>query len=362
MSAAQSAAYGKTDKWADGSTGTDILDANNPAHIFRKDPSSTSGSTNNRTTTYEYTAPSAKSDYYLEDPTSKNVTQTMLDGGKHPVNGDTTASMVNVKESGNNAVYFIDGNMRISGEPIKSYQLSPDPSMANPNPKMTIMVKGNVSLTDNLLYPSWESQKDSVAIIAVVDPAFPNTTAADFASGSIILPTAFQNKTGKKTASDFVTDYNTRAAKARSNNLNMPDIDLSTAAGQAQAAQEYNKVYGSGNVFFGDPGSGTVEHFEAYMYAENNFYATNLDTTKASGGTSKMEIFGNMTAGNQVNINRSTQTAGYIPLNVTFDPAIMGGAKPPGLPETPSLPGADWRILSWKQSANTAEPNAVNEK
>src|SRR5678816_1281788 len=104
------------------------------------------------------------------------------------------------------------------------------------------------------------------------------------------------------------------------------------------------------------------DSFEAFMYAKNNFYATNLDTTTASGGTTKMEIFGNMTAGNQVNINRSTKTAGYIPLNVTFDPVIMGGNPPPGLPQTPTLPGADWRILSWKQSANTAEPNAINEK
>jgi len=360
--AGQSAKNGTSHKWADGSTGTDITDVNNPAHIFRKDPSSTSGSSNNRTTTYEFTAPSAKSDFYLEDPTNAYVTQAATGLNGNTVNGDTTASMLNVKDGGNNAVYFIDGNMRVSGEPIKSYQLAPDPKMANPNLKMTIMVKGNVSLTDNLLYPSWQSQKDSVAIIAITDPAFPNTTAADFTSGASVLPGAFQAKTGKTTAADFVKDYNSRASSARSKGLNMPDIDLSTASGQTKASQEYNKVYGSGNVYFGDPGSGTVEHFEAFMYAENNFYATNLDSTKSSGGTSKMEIFGNMTAGNQVNINRSTSKAGYIPLNVTFDPAIMNSNAPPGLPKTPTLPGADWRIVSWKQSAMTAETSAANEK
>src|SRR5688572_26474264 len=36
-------------KWADGSVATDITDVNNPAHIFRMNPSSTSGSTKNRT-------------------------------------------------------------------------------------------------------------------------------------------------------------------------------------------------------------------------------------------------------------------------------------------------------------------------
>ena len=346
-------------QWVDGSYATDITDQNNAAHIFRKDPSSTSGASNNRTTTYEYAPPPAKSDYYLEDPTSKNVTQASLTGV--PVNGDTTASMLNIKDSGNNAVYFIDGNMRVSGEPIKSYQLNPDPSISAV--KMTMVVKGNVSLTDNLLYPQWMSKTDSVAIIAVIDPNFPNTTTADFTSGANVLPAAFKNKTGKTTAADFVADYNSRASKARSNGLNMPDIDLTTPDGQARASQEYNKSYGSGNVYFGDPGSGTVEHFEAFMYAENNFYATNLDTTKASGGTSKMEIYGNMTAGNQVNINRNTGTTltpGYVPLSVTFDQSIMNGKGPPGLPQTPGVAGQDWHVLSWKQSQMTAEPNNAN--
>lgn len=351
-------------RWNDGSYATDILDVNNPAHIFRKDPSSTSGASNNRTSTYEYMAPSAKSDYYLEDPTNRNVTEASLTG--RAVNGDTTASMINIKENGNKAVYFIDGNMRISGEPIKSYQLKPDPTMADPNLKMTIVVKGNVSMTDNLLYPAWESKKDAVAIIAIKDDNFPNTTAGDFRSGAGVLPAAFQAKNpGLSTVQDFVDDYNRRASQARRNNLIMPDIDISTEAGRELAAQAYNKSYGSGNVYFGDPGSGTVEHFESFMYAENNFYATNLDSTTASGGTRELEIFGNMTAGNQVKINRNTSSGSQIPLTVKLNSAIIDGNGPPGLPQTPSLPGEKWRILSWKQSSNTAETGfgaAMNEK
>ena len=70
----------------------------------------------------------------------------------------------------------------------------------------------------------------------------------------------------------------------------------------------------------------------SFMFAENNFYTTNLDTTKASGGTQKIEIYGNMTAGNHVKMPRN-QTAGYVPLNVTFDTLIQAGGGPPDLPK-----------------------------
>ncbi len=351
---------GVKNKWVDGSTAIDIVDQKDPSHIFRQNPSSTSGP-QNRTEKYEYTIPSTsvanprtgkpRNDFYVEDPTSTSVTSPSLTGV--PVNGDTSASMINVQPSGNNAVYYIDGNMRISGEPIKSYQFNPQTGTGDI--KMTFMVKGNVSLTDNLLYPNWESTKDAIAIIAVKDPDFPNTTAADFAPGY-----SKGKLTDAGTSVDsFVAQYNARAGQARKDGLNMPDLDISTLDGQARASQEYNKIYGSGNIYYGDPGSGTVEHFEGFMYAENNFYATNLDTTMASGGTKKMEIYGNMTAGNQVNIDRKVKSgggyAGYIPLHVTFDPKIMGGNRPPGLPPDASLGGQDWRVVSWKQTAVTAE-------
>src|SRR5204863_4249856 len=167
------------------------------------------------------------------------------------------------------------------------------------NLQMTFIVKGNVSLTDNLLYPTFESKDDAVAIIAITDEAYPNVTADWFSSSTAALPAASGFNAGQ-----FVTDYNTRTKPARDAGNNVPasptDFSQWTVADRERAAQEYNKAYGSGNIYFGDPGSGTVEHFESFMYAENNFYATNLNSTSASGGTQKVEVFGNMTAVNQV--------------------------------------------------------------
>jgi hypothetical protein len=53
-----------------------------------------------------------------------------------------------------------------------------------------------------------------------------------------------------------------------------------------------------GNIFFGDSRYGTVEDFNAYMFAENNFQSTNV-----SYSASKILVRGNMTAGNQVRMN-----------------------------------------------------------
>ncbi|HVE41800.1 MAG TPA: hypothetical protein VNM14_18045 [Planctomycetota bacterium] len=338
--------------WADGGTAEkQINDPTEPSHIFRKNPSSIYGSAN-RTNYYE-SAAHGKDDFYLEDPTPgiRANTNTISPA----INGDTSATPITIQPNGNQAVYFIDGNMRVSGEPIKSYQLTKSGGLTD-NLQMTFIVKGNVSLTDNLLYPTYQSQNDAVAIIAIADDAFPNQTAANFMSGSDPLP-AISNL---NTVAGFVADYNTRTQAARDAGRNVPafptDVSTWTGAERERAAQEYNKAYGSGNIYFGDPGSGTVEHFESFMYAENNFYATNLNSTSASGGTQKVEIFGNMTAGNQVKIVRDTVDANgnpstYVPLKVRMDTKIMSptGTKPPALPSPPSTAGGFWFVATSKQ-------------
>jgi hypothetical protein len=339
--------------WKDGGTAeAQINEVKEPSHIFRKNPSSINGPGINRTNSYEYTA-HVKDDYYLEDPTAAKA--GAITGLTPSINGESSATPVYVEPSGNNAVYFIDGNMRISGEPIKTYQLKPSGGMTDPI-QMTFIVKGNVSMTDNLLYPTYQSSTDAVAIIAIVDEDYPNVSADLFTSGSAPLPAA--SKLNDVDA--FVADYNKRTQPARDAGNNVPafpaDVKNWTPADRERAAQEYNKSYGSGNVFFGDPGSGTVEHFESFMYAENNFYATNLNSTGASGGTSKVEVFGNMTAGNQVKIVRDTfkkdgTKDDYVPLKVTFDGKIKNpaGNKPPALPSPPSTAGGLWFVATSKQ-------------
>jgi type II secretory pathway pseudopilin PulG len=323
-----------------------IMDQNEPSHIFRQNPTRPNSSLD-RTVNYGY-VDTVKNDFYIEDPTKTAFRERTL---SYAINGDTSADGVYLSPNGNNAVYFVDGNLWVSHDALKSYQWV-KPNGVN-NMKVTIVVKGNVNFTDNLVYPTYQSNLDALAIIAIKDDALPNMTPE-------ALPTsgAAELKPGL-TLSDFVSKFNSLAVQAGNDtngNRKIPDLDLTKivngdAAERARASSEFNRANGSGNVFYGDPGSGTVEYFEAYMYAENNFYATNLDSTKASGGTQKVEIFGNMTAGNQVEIQRDTTKAGYIPLKVSFDTKIKtGGVTPPGLPTTPGFGTGDWYIATWKQT------------
>jgi hypothetical protein len=100
----------------------------------------------------------------------------------------------------------------------------------------------------------------------------------------------------------------------------------------------------SGNIYFGDPTFGTLEYMSAFMYAENNFYDNNL----SASGSAKVTVLGNMTAGNQVKINRDFG-AQHSKLTVDFDSRIWDGDLT--LPGLPSQSGADptWVVASWRE-------------
>lgn len=100
----------------------------------------------------------------------------------------------------------------------------------------------------------------------------------------------------------------------------------------------------SGNVYFGDPTFGTLKHMEAFLYAENNFYDNNLDEK----GSAIVKLLGNMTAGNQVAINRDFGKQ-HSKLTVEFDPRIRDGElSMPGLPSASS--GTSGVVVSlWRE-------------
>lgn len=83
----------------------------------------------------------------------------------------------------------------------------------------------------------------------------------------------------------------------------------------------------SGNVIFGDPVYGTGGDVHSMLYAENDFLASAMDTS----GQPYLSIFGNMSAGDAVQIDRSGELRTR--LDVTLDKRIRNGINvPPGLP------------------------------
>jgi hypothetical protein len=103
----------------------------------------------------------------------------------------------------------------------------------------------------------------------------------------------------------------------------------------------------SGNIYFGDPTFGTLEHMESFMYAENDFYDNNL----SASGSAEVKVYGNMTAGNQVLINRDYGKE-HSKLEVEFDSRIMDGSLSlPGLPGFEEGGGTPWTIAAWHEVA-----------
>ncbi|MCU0724388.1 MAG: hypothetical protein MUE73_01145 [Planctomycetes bacterium] len=108
-------------------------------------------------------------------------------------------------------------------------------------------------------------------------------------------------------------------------------------------------VADSGNIYFGDPTFGTLARMEGFMYAENDFYDLNLDDPS----TPSIDVYGIMSAGNQVNITRSTPEAraesSRTKLVVTLDDRVKSGeVSVPGMPflEAGSLSEGSYEVMS----------------
>ncbi len=124
--------------------------------------------------------------------------------------------------------------------------------------------------------------------------------------------------------------------------------DNATMDGVALIAMKNGGVENSGNIYFGDPNFGTLETMNAFMYAENNFYDTNLDAS----GSQEILVHGNMTAGNQVLIERDFGP-NHTKMTVDFDDRIsIGDLDLPGLPGTIGGDEDAYTLTAWRRIAH----------
>jgi hypothetical protein len=105
----------------------------------------------------------------------------------------------------------------------------------------------------------------------------------------------------------------------------------------------------SGNIYLGDPEFGTLQRMYAFLYAEEDFYDVNLDAS----GSAVVELYGNMTAGDQVLIDRDyvTETGTvHTRLAVEHDTRISDGSLDmPGLPQGSGHEESLFEVMSWRK-------------
>lgn len=247
-----------------------------PEHIFIRNPP-TSGSTSSggktiygRSYTPVVNAAGKRQDDYFLEDPADPSYNTYVSADSIDGTVYTAPMYIDVRPEHNDMLYFVDGNVYIHNPQVYSMRFR------RPGTRITIVANGNITISDEFCYN------------------------ADYASG---LTRSAMNSTVVRNPSDILCL-----------------IAMKNPAFPGK----------SGNIYIGDAQFGTGGSIHSLLYAENDFVDNNLNTVDQG----YISVFGNMTAGNQVRLNRSTSNARYrTRLDVTLDERVRDGeVVVPGLP------------------------------
>ena len=259
-----------------------ILDANAPEHIFIRNPSTSStkyvSGVSIRARGYDpmyYTNSVGTKvrvdDYFLEDPTDSSYNNPDSRGEIGNAGSSTYPMYVDVKDNGNEKVYYVDGNLYIHSPTAYSMKFK------EPGTIVTIVVNGNITISDEFYYNA-----------------------------------------------DYDPDL-------RYSDINSTVVHNAQDALCLVAIKNPNLSGRSGNIYIGDAIYGTGGSIHAMMYAENDFIDNNID----GSGQPFISIYGNMTAGGNLNIKRDASH--WTRLDLTLDRRLsLGDVFVPGLPPAPA--------------------------
>ncbi len=259
-----------------------ITDLSKPEHIFVRNPPTGSGTvTSNGKTIYgrNYTAVTNSSgrrqDDYFLEDPLDKTYNSYVTADEIDGTVYTAPMYLNVTTDGNNKLYYVDGNVYIHNPQVYSMRFR------NPGTRITIVASGNITISDEFYYN------------------------ADYASGLVRT------------------------------NMNSTIVNNPSDALCLIALKNPSFPANSGNIYVGDAQFGTGGSIHAMLYAENDFVDNNLNTVDQAF----ISVFGNMTAGNQVRLNRTTSTGYYrTRLDIALDERIRNGTViVPGLPHPVGL-------------------------
>jgi hypothetical protein len=255
-----------------------ITDGTRPEHIFLRNPP-TSGSVTvggktiyGRTYTAVYTDGGQRvDDYFLEDPTDSTYNTSPTAYRIAQNDGNRTCTMLlDVKSDQNMKLYYVDGNLYVHNPQVYSMRFR------QPGTRITIVANGNITISDEFYY----------------NATYPSNLQYTNMSSTVV---------------------------------NNPLDALCLIA-----LKNPNCPTNSGNIYIGDQQFGTGGSIHAMLYAENDFVDNNINSVDQQF----ISVFGNMTAGNRVRLNRTVGIGQYrTRLDITLDERIRDGTIiVPGLP------------------------------
>jgi hypothetical protein len=287
--------------WWDSTHGYRIMDTNDPAHIFQKDL---------------YT-PEQLAEEYADhtggpaDHVPQNPNYWLQDWGENLAYG-SHVHPISISESGNNKVYFVDGNLWI--DPSRSNRSDGYSDLRfkslSGGTRLTIVVKGNVYIGDGIMTEN--NELDGLAIIAMND-------------------------------GETFTDVD-------GDNWYTPGVDVAHKEDGTSVIDSGYMISGpregSGNIYYGDQlkGGSPLADCRCYMYAENNYGAHAL---LSHGYVHDILVHGNMTAGNLFRVERDYGWQ-HAKLTVHYDDRLAQNADfLPGIPKWHDA-GTAYNIYSWR--------------
>ncbi|MHC4778482.1 MAG: hypothetical protein ACYTFG_07910 [Planctomycetota bacterium] len=234
-------------------------------------------------------------------------------------------SVVTITEEMNDKVYFVDGNVWFDSDGDNHIFFVPGPGVDHVN--ITIVAKGNIYIGDQVFVTTNDVNTDQFNKNIGGDTSAEAYSLTDPDSGVALIAMA---------DGESYNDLNKNGMYDEGETIIGRDEGTPVPAGNNSAAGEYGTDYagrmeGSGNIVFGDTISGPVGVVEAFMFAENNFQDITSDTSQVDQNPF---IFGNMSAGNHVYLDRYTDM-GWLDIQGVNDPPanwveIDGDFYPPG--------------------------------
>ena len=274
-----------------------ITDASRPEHIFVRNPPVSGSAASGGKTIYgrSYAVITNTAGRRLDDYFLEDPSDSSYNSYAmdESIDGTSyTAPMyIDVRAEDNGKLYFVDGNVYLHNPQVYSLRFR------EAGTRITIVANGNITISDEFYYN------------------------ADYAAG---LVRTNMNSTIVNNPSDVLCLI---ALKNPSSPTN------------------------TGNIFIGDSQFGTGGSIHALLYAENDFVDNNLNTADQSF----ISVYGNMTAGNQVRLNRPTGNGLYrTRLDITLDERVRDGKViVPGLPHPVGFQRGISRKSQWSLAPQT---------